>query len=260
MGQETKTDPWYLAKKAAQAWGVCEDREKEVKPCMAGAWFDGTVAWRRADMVFRLATHWRELGLSEDKALQLAFKVNERYRPPMTPTDLRYQVKRAYHAKKNGKLWRVTCWQLKEWPHCPNEFKEISVNGHNRLELVSVENCLAHDTRSARELVDVSKFDYSDGDFHRLGWERVLNRKATALYRGLSGVAHLRAIPPDGKLYISFRELSEAIDYARGHIADLLQELQYYGLVKVWPGKPGQGRRQATAIQKVLPPPTPPTS
>jgi len=261
--QKTKTDPYWLAKCAARAWGVCEDREREVKPCMAGVWFDGVDARgcpSRSNALFWLATHWRELGLSEEKALQLVLKCNGRFRPPHAPGAVKGQVHRAYTAKrKDGKLWRVTCWTLREWPHCPNVFQEVSVNGHKRLDLVSVERCLAHDTRSARELVDVSGFDYSDRDFQRLGWERCLTRKGTELYRVLSGVAQLRAIPPDGKLYVSFRELSEVVGYARGHIHDLLDELAYHRLVKVHYGLPGQGRRQATAVQKLLPPPTPPT-
>ena len=212
----------------------------DIKPCIASILKanieEGNGFFRRSEYGLMIATELRDKGLegAQIQSKLEAWNYNNII-PPMASSDIRGIIKQCYKTKDSGKYYYNYI--------CSGKHNEgLQIAGH----CIGMDTCyyfLTHKNKGQKGL----KYDlYLD-----IGFQYILTQIAQNMLQAIIRLEQKRQTVPGYTLITTYRELHYQTGYSKGHIREILEALEAYGLIELKVGAPYLWRHTGTKITRL---------
>lgn len=204
---------------------------KAIKPCVAHILVHNPrdTIFNSNDRAYLLATELRSIGQKREKAAIILTAWNSDNSHTLRPNELKGIIARAY-----SKDHTYGCNHPMVVDHCPGR-----------------ENCSYYDRLFARQ------GRYSEWDFYKRRWQRILSPTGIALYHGIRRLERVQNLKPRQLIVAPYDLISSTTGIAGSHLTENLRRLEEAGLIWWRKGQPYRWRKEATEIRRVIPIPKP---
>ncbi len=205
---------------------------QDIRPCIAQLM---EMALKKGDFPNRneaaliIATEMDRIGKNYDEGYLRVEQWNKYHQPPLRLNELRKAVNNGYLGKYNYSCGHAVLKSLCIGEECP---------WINRVR------------SKQKDVNDMAFFDYH--------WSHYLTSRQVLLYSGiLPHFERKRRVGKGGLIFVSHRELAEALGKDRSRIGQDLVALAAVGLIEYTPGTPRVWENKASEIRRCFPVPAP---